>query len=68
MKKFIFLFILSFVANTTLLAYDAEIDGVYYNFSGDEAIVTFRVKNAHDNYSGDVIIPEFVTFEGKNTM
>ena len=64
MKHFILTLFLIMVDNT-LLAYDAEIDGIYYNFSGDEAEVTYRVENADDNYSGDVIIPEFVTYEGK---
>ena len=43
-------------------AYDAEIDGIYYNFSGDEATVTM---NGIVRYSGSVIIPESVTYEGK---
>ena len=42
------------------MAYDAEIDGIYYNlnFNDDEAEV---VKG---NYSGDIIIPESVTYSG----
>ena len=43
-------------------AYDACIDGIYYNLSGDEAEVTY----CDDfNYSGDVVIPERVTYNGK---
>ena len=37
---------------TTTLAYDA-IDGIYYNFSGNEATVVF----GSNKYSGEVIIP-----------
>ena len=44
---------------TTAFAYDAEIDGIYYNFSGDEAIVTRGW-----SYSGTVTIPSTVTYYG----
>jgi len=27
---------------STVWAYDAEIDGIYYNFSEDEAMVTYK--------------------------
>ena len=51
---------LPFVAS----AYDAEIDGIYYNFSGDEAMVTY--KNTSDNsYSGAVVIPASITYNDK---
>ena len=43
-------------------AYDAEIDGIYYDFSGNEAEV---VKNWEKEYSGDVIIPESITYDDK---
>ena len=49
-------------------AYDAEINGIYYNFSGDEATITYLDYNSSDNskaYSGAVHIPESVLFEGK---
>ena len=36
MRKLIFLAIMT-LSNLSALAYDAEIDGIYYNFSGDEA-------------------------------
>lgn len=44
--------------------YDALIDGIYYNLSGDEAEVTYDIYNW--NYSGDLVIPESVTYEGKS--
>ena len=44
---------------TTALAYDA-IDGIYYNFSGNEATVTF----GSNKYSGEVIIPSIITYNG----
>ena len=47
-------------------AYDAEIDGIYYNFSGDEATVTYQKSSYNTNaYSGDVVIPESVTYSNK---
>ena len=64
-KKEILLSMLMVMMSLTTNAYDAEIDGIYYNFSGDEAEVTYKVENAYDNYSGDVIIPELVTYRGK---
>ena len=41
--------------------YDACIDGIYYYFSGDEATVTY----GDSQYTGEVVIPCFVTHEGK---
>ena len=48
-------------------AYDAKIDGIYYNFSGNEATVTYQKQNyPHtSDYSDSVVIPESVTYEGK---
>ena len=43
----------------TILAYDAYIGGIYYNFSGNEAIVTYN-ENNYKSYSGSVVIPEKV--------
>ena len=46
-------------------AYDAEIDGIYYNFSGNNATVTYKNTN-YNSYSGSVVIPETVTYNGQN--
>ena len=50
---------------TMAFAYDAEIDGIYYNFnSGNKtAEVTDRWFYA-GSYSGDIIIPEKVSYNG----
>ena len=76
MKKittFILVALLPLVAN----AYDAQIDGIYYNFSGDEAEVTegnargdYQIDDdeiiTYDySYSGTVTIPETVTYNEK---
>ena len=55
-------------AGTNVLAYDALIDGIYYNFSGDEAIVTYLLFNYSGNssaYSGNIVIPPSVNYNGK---
>lgn len=55
------------MAAVKVQAYDAEIDGVYYNFNGDEAYVTnseLYVGN-YSKYVGKVVIPEQVTYRGK---
>ena len=46
-------------------AYDAVIDGIYYNFSGTSATVTYKeYDNYHyiSDYSGNITIPESVTW------
>ena len=53
--------LLPIVAN----AYDAYIDGIYYNFSGDEAIVT-QGGDSSTPYSGVITIPSSVTYGGKS--
>ena len=50
------------------MAYDAEIDGIYYDFNGTEASVTYKLMKSgtyFSDYSGDVIIPQSVTFKEK---
>jgi len=48
-------------------AVDFMVDGIYYNINGNEATVTFAF-NDYDYpslyYTGDVIIPDTVTFDG----
>ena len=51
-------------------AYDAEIDGIYYNFPTDStAMVTFQgfssAGNPKSDCSGAIIIPENVTYDNK---
>ncbi|MBO6253621.1 MAG: leucine-rich repeat protein [Bacteroidaceae bacterium] len=47
-------------------AYDAKIDGIYYIFSGTEAKVTYLLNGTNNTpaYSGDVVIPETVRYDG----
>jgi len=76
MKRFFlisqFIVLLNLIS-TVGFAYDAEINGIYYNFSENEAIVVnpkygdwtgehFIIEN--EAYSGDVVIPNVVTHNG----
>ena len=56
-------------------AYDAQIDGIYYKFSGDEATVTYQqhqqayqdetlIEKYISDYTGDIVIPETVEHDG----
>ena len=55
---------LCLLAGTNAFAYDAEIDGIFYSFSGDEAIVTYR-DYSYNSYSGNVVIPQSVSYDGR---
>ena len=49
----------------TASAYDFEVDGIYYNINGNNATVTYADNNYETpDYSGDVTIPETVTYNG----
>ena len=66
MKKivtFIFVALLPMIVN----AYTAQIDGIYYDFSGNNATVTYQkyVNSSYiSDYSGVVVIPGSVTYNG----
>ena len=51
--------ILSVFFSISASAYDVEVDGIYYDISGTTATVTSGEKE----YSGDIVIPESITFE-----
>ena len=46
-------------------AYDAQIDGIYYNFSGDKAAVTYQNSVDYNSYFGAIVIPASVTYNSK---
>lgn len=60
MKKIVTLILVALLP-VLASAYDAEIDGIYYNFSENEATVTYG-NSERNSYSGEVIIPELVTY------
>ena len=45
------------------LAYDAYINGIYYNLSGEEAIVTNAGPNSANAYSGEINIPPSFVYQ-----
>lgn len=57
------LLLLASLVPLTALAYDIEIDGIYYNSSEIAAEVTFASAD-YNSYSGDVVIPEVITVNG----
>ena len=64
MKKFqhkTFVVLLAFAVQRAA-AYDCEVDGIYYNLDGTTASVTN--KNTSYSYSGNIVIPESITYEG----
>lgn len=73
MRKIYFPFLLTLffsMVGISAFAYDAEVDGVYYDFSGDKAMVTCYSSTStysynKDGYKGDVVIPKQVTYNGK---
>lgn len=44
-------------------AYDFEVNGIYYNITSDKEVEVTTPENP-DEYSGSIIIPETVTFDG----
>lgn len=65
MKKLLFTLIFALTAVTQAAAYDFEVDGIYYNKNGTNATVTYKEINKH-GYRGKVVIPETVSYGGKN--
>ena len=70
MKTKLFLFaLLAQFFSMTAWAYDAKIDGLYYNFTGAEAEVAYQRMGYASNFisdcSGDIVIPQSVTYKGK---
>lgn len=49
---------------TVASAYVFEVDGIYYNIEGNNAIVTYGGYSDDERYTGDVVIPESVTYNG----
>ena len=67
MKKY-FLLLTLLCLSLSARAHDAEVDGIFYNLdtANKTAAVTFKGDNYWDDdeYSGDVVIPETVTYNG----
>ena len=65
MKKNILfiLLLLALLLPATALAYDFEVDGIYYNVNGNQATVTYKTTSYY-SYSGNVTIPETIIYSG----
>ena len=69
MKKVINLSLLLLVLllPVTALAHDFEVDGIFYLMNGNNATVTYKgtsYSEYSNEYTGDVVIPETVTYDG----
>ena len=64
MKKILVLALLA-LTSTYSYAYTFVVDGIYYNKSGENAIVTYKNLD-YKSYYGSVVIPDSVTYEGKS--
>lgn len=55
------------LASSAAYAYDAQVGGIYYNFHGTEAEVTYLAEDWDntDAYTGTVTIPEQVNYGGQ---
>ena len=59
--------LLALLLPATASAYDFEVDGIYYNINGNDVTVTYQSYSNFvysSDYSGDVTIPETVTYGG----
>ncbi len=59
--------LLLFAVSISTYAWDACIDGIYYNLSGEEAEVTYGDRSSGygtDSYFGDIVIPREVSYLG----
>ena len=49
---------------TTAHAYDAYIDGIYYNLNSEDKTAEVTKAYGNPSYSGSVSIPENITYDG----
>lgn len=64
-KRAIFAIAMMLITASTSWAYDFIVDGIYYNYNGDGETVSVTYKNKdYDSYSGSVVIPSTVTYDG----
>ena len=58
--------LLCLLSSTYIYAYDFEVDGIYYGYNTTNmtAYVTYET-TSYNSYSGDIVIPATVTYNGK---
>ena len=69
-KLFSFILMALLPALAKAAAYDAYVNGVYYNLSGSQAFVTYKEYDSYANhfvagYRGNVVLPASITYNGK---
>ena len=64
MKKNLFILVLMLLTMVVSASAAVEIDGIYYDL--DYSFKTAAVTSHPNYYSGDVVIPDTVTFRGTN--
>ena len=62
MKKYLFTLI---ACMCSVLSWAVEIDGINYSLSSNSGVYTAKVISKSDKYSGDIVIPSEVTYNGK---
>lgn len=71
MKRLLLLLMQLILCGIPTLAYDIEVNGIYYNIYDTTLKVTYKIEKSivwtgpSNDYSGSVVIPEFVTYNGK---
>jgi len=69
MKRIISLLLLCLFTSSPLhlLAYDAEVDGIYYRFIGSKAFVTYGsfTDDTPNHYVGNVVVPSQISHNGR---
>ena len=63
MKKNLLLLLLTLLPFVASAAVKVEIDGIYYELNSNDEAKTASVKSNPSYYSGDIVIPESVTYE-----
>ena len=65
-----FIAIFALLCSVTATAHDFEVDGIYYNFTSSRTVeVTYKGEKYYsydDEYTGSVVIPASVSYNGKN--
>jgi len=69
-KLFSFILVALLPLVVSAAAYDAYVGGIYYNFSGSHAFVSYKEYDSYANhfvagYRGNVVVPASITYNGK---
>ena len=65
-QRITFFVIIALIGVAPSYAYDVEIDGIYYNLDKNSrtAEVTYKYSDGKSSYTGNVIIPHKIVYEG----